>query len=140
MHNIPRHQDHEWSGYAAFLIDMQTREPGIHLRSVDTRPFIIRDDLRMPDVLHMTRWGDWGYSTWCADADEAIQEAMCSKSRGRKILGDHEEDISAHPWLVFNMHMSATQVCTLLNDFNIVIGTERKSRKTSKDKNKKRFN
>ena len=109
---------------------MSARRDGVHLRSIDTRPFIIKDDLRMPDVLHMTRWGDWGYSTWCTNENEAIQEAMCSKSRGRKILGEHEADISTHPWLVFNLRLTAPQVCALLNDFNIVIGTERKNRKT----------
>ena len=123
-------QDHGWSGYAAFLIDMRTDEPGIHLRSVDTRPFTVKDELGLPDVLQMTRWGDWEYSTWCANANDAIQEAMCSKSRGRKILGDYESDISMHPWLVFNLNMSAPQVCALLNDFTIVVGTERKNRKT----------
>ena len=126
---MPRREGPYWSGYAAFQLRCEGQQWMILADEKDTRPFLISDasDPKLPDWLCTTRWGEWGYSTWCRDIDTALKEAGNSKSRGwRRINGMDYNQLNEAWWVVFELILHADQVCDLINRFKITCNVERK--------------
>ncbi len=118
-----------WTGYSAFQLRCQGHQWIILADEEDARPFLINDacDPKLPDWLFTSRWGDWGYSTWCNDIGTALKEAGNSKSRGwKRINGMDYNQLSEAWWIVFELTLNAEQVCDLMNRFKITCNIERK--------------
>ena len=75
-----------WKGYAAFQFTQEQDQFHVIGDEKDTNMFTVDDEEvpTQPTHLCTTRWGHWGYSTWCADIDDAITEAAHSSSSGWK--------------------------------------------------------
>ena len=118
-----------WTGFSAFQLRCEEQQWTILADEKDARPFWINDacDPKLPEWLYVTRWGDWGYSTWCPDLGTAIKEAGNSKSRGwRRINGMDYNQLTETWWIVFELTLCAEQVCGLMNGFKMTCNIERK--------------
>ena len=127
--NMPRREGSHWIGFAAFQLRCERQQWAILADEKDTRPFVIDDasDPKLPDWLNTTRWGEWGYSTWCKDIDAALKEAGNSKSRGwRRINGMDYNQLHDAWWIVLELILCADQVCDLTNRAKITCNIERK--------------
>ena len=118
-----------WTGYSAFQLINHGRQWEIIAAENDARPFLVNDacDPQLPDWLFTTRWGEWGYSTWCNSIGTALKEAGNSKSRGWKRVPRMDyNQLSDTRWIVFEMTLCAQQVRDYLNRFKLSSHIERK--------------
>ena len=131
-----RREGPHWSGFAAFQLHCERhwtteaqRRWTIIADEQDTHPFVIDDtsDPKLPDWLKTTRWGEWGYSTWCQSIEAAIKEASNSKSRGwRRVNGMDYNQLQQAWWIVVELNLCADYACDLLNRSKITCNIERK--------------
>ena len=127
--NMPRREGSHWIGFAAFQLRCERQQWAILADEKDIRPFVIDDtsDPKLPDWLNTTRWGEWGYSTWCKDIEAALKEAGNSKSRGwRRINGMDYNQLQNAWWIVLELILCSDQVCDLTNRAKITCNIERK--------------
>ena len=127
--NMPRREGSHWIGFAAFQLRCEGQQWAILADEKDTHPFVIDDasDPKLPDWLKTTRWGDWGYSTWCQNIEAALKEASNSKSRGwRRINGMDYNQLQNAWWIVLELILCSDHVCDLINRAKITCNIELK--------------
>ena len=127
--NMSRREGSHWSGFAAFQLRCERQQWAILADEKDTHPFVIDDtnDPKLPDWLKTTRWGEWGYSTWCQNIEAALKEASNSKSRGwRRVNGMDYNQLQYAWWIVLELILPADYACDLLNRAKITCNMERK--------------
>ena len=127
--NMSRRKGSHWFGFSAFQLRCERQQWTILADEKDTHPFVIDDtnNPKLPDWLRTTRWGDWGYSTWCQNMEAALREASNSKSRGwRRVNGMDYNQLQYAWWIVLEMILPADYACDLLNRSKITCNVERK--------------
>ena len=118
-----------WSGYAAFQFTQDQDQFHVIGDAADMTDFTVDDENipAQPEHLHTSRWGQWGYSTWCSDIDDAITEAVNSKSRGwRRIPGNTQAQTKESWWIVFGLELGVMQIREYLSRFKLTSNVERK--------------
>ena len=111
--------DRYWVAYAAFRVRVGRHSHGLALFTADNTLMIVDDAKRLPSVLHRAAWGDQGYSTWCPSPQHAVDVAIeaCKAT-------DSAEALELQPWMVFELCMSSSQTCAMLNDYMIEKGVQ----------------
>ena len=97
-----------WSGFAAFQFVQEQDQFHVIGDEKDTTDFIVDDQEipTQPEHLRTTRWGQWGYSTWCANVDDAMTEALNSNSRGwKRVPGNTYDQTKETWWIVFGLEL-----------------------------------
>ena len=107
--------------YAALLVnstESNVKQGYLVLQSGHRLGLINEMLTRVPTEL----WGQYGWSTWCYNLEDAIKEAIASNSRGPTMEVDKQ--IPIH-WLIMEMEMSLSKIPHLLKKGLITTGKER---------------
>ena len=118
-----------WTGFAAFQFVQEQDQFHVIGDDKDMSDFVVDDQEvpTQPEYLRTSRWGQWGYSTWCANIDDAVTEALNSNSRGwKRVPGNTYEQTKEKWWIVFGLELGAMQIRDYLQRFKLTSNVERK--------------